>query len=68
MIAKWLLVGLAAVLGAGVANQIWYERRRRSERRALKSEIGKWEDEGGNVPHVRGNEPQPGSSNAEPAT
>lgn len=57
--ARWWAVGLSALVGGLVANQIWYERRRRVQRREMTSELDKWEGEGGNVPHVRGNVPEP---------
>lgn len=43
------------ILGAGAAATAYNflrVRRHRHEKRGLKEEIRKWEDEGGNVPHV----------------
>lgn len=57
--ARWWAVGLSALVGGFVANQIWYERRRRVQHREMTSELDKWEGEGGNVPYVRGNVPEP---------
>jgi hypothetical protein len=43
---------LIAAAGAGALAYILRERRRRGEKQELKSDIRKWEDEGGQVPQV----------------
>ena len=48
----WMLAGIGAFALAAIvvaALQVW---RVRKEKQALRSELGKWEGEGGNVPQV----------------
>ena len=52
MRGSWLTIALAIGTVAAVATRIAQVRRRRNEKQALKTEVHKWEDEGGNVPQV----------------
>jgi len=47
----WVVLA-AAVAAAATAYGLLRARRQRNENQALKAEIRKWEDEGGNVPQV----------------
>ncbi len=48
---KWLIAGLAGLLGALIANQL-HCRRRDHQHKQLKHDVQRWEGEGGNVPGV----------------
>ena len=52
MSGNWLAIALGIGTVAAVATMIAQVRRRRNEKQALKTEVHKWEDEGGNVPQV----------------
>jgi hypothetical protein len=48
----WLALAAGVVCAAAAAFALLRARRRRNESQILKTEIRKWEDEGGNVPQV----------------
>ena len=48
---SWLAIALVGT-AAAVAARFARVRRQRDEKHALKSDVHKWEDEGGNVPQV----------------
>jgi hypothetical protein len=54
---------IAAAVGAGAAAAataaLLNLRRKREDHKSLRSEVGKWEDEGGNVPQVPTPSPAP---------
>jgi hypothetical protein len=52
MKTNWLVLTVAAGAAAATAFGFLRARRQRHERQVLKTEIGKWEDEGGHAPQV----------------
>lgn len=52
MDSTWLVLAAGAAVAAVAAFGLLRARRERNENQTLKSEIRKWEDEGGNVPQV----------------
>jgi hypothetical protein len=63
---KAMLIVAAAAAAAMAA--MFNDRNRREERKALKSQVGKWEDEGGNVPQVPTPSPAPVPASSVPNT
>ena len=53
----WIAAAMSATAAAAAA--LFRQRQRREDHKALKSEVGKWEDEGGNVPQVPTPSPAP---------
>ena len=55
---SFLILGLGIGTGA-ILGITAHELRRRRDRRELKEDVQRWEDEGGNVPQVRTVSPRP---------
>jgi len=63
----WVVLAAGACAAAAAAYGLLRARRQRNEKQTLKTEIRKWEDEGGNVPQVPTVSPVVTPATSEPA-